>query len=259
MKTKSIVFIHGMFMTSLCWEGWIKYFESKGFKVIAPNWPGRGEPVKALRKKHPDPELGALTLTKIVNNYAEFIEKHHENPIIIGHSMGALVTQILINRGLGAAGIAIDSAPPSGVFTTKWSFIKANFPMISPFASKTTPHLMTLKEFQYAFVNTFPLKEQEKAYQRYVVPESRQVPRESLGRAGRIDFKKAHAPLLLTAGSLDNIIPASLNKSNYEKYTNSASVTDFIEFPGRTHFLIGQPGWEEIAESCLTWLKKQNI
>jgi len=80
MKTKSIVFIHGMFMTSLCWEGWVKYFEAKGFKSIALNWPGRGEPVKALRKKHPDPELGNLTLSKIVEYYAEFIEKHHEKP-----------------------------------------------------------------------------------------------------------------------------------------------------------------------------------
>ena len=259
MKTKSIVFIHGMFMTSLCWENWVKYFEAKGFKVSAPNWPGRGEPVKALRKKHPDPELGKLTLSKIVEHYAEFIGNHHENPIIIGHSMGALVTQILLNRGLGAAGIAIDSAPPSGVFTTQWSFLKANFPMINPFISQNTPHLMTLPQFQYAFVNTLPPKEQEKIYTRYVVPESRQVPRESLGRAGRIDFKKAHAPLLLTAGSLDNIIPAALNKSNYEKYTSSGSVTEFIEFPGRTHFLIGQPGWEEIAAACLTWLQKQNI
>ncbi len=259
MKTKSILFIHGMFMTSLCWENWVKYFEAKGFKVSAPNWPGRGEPVKALRKKHPDSNLGGLTLTKIVEHYAEFIGNHHENPIIIGHSMGALVTQILLNRGLGAAGIALDSAPPSGVFTTRWSFIKANLPMINPFISQNTPHLMSFKQFQYAFVNTLPFQEQEKAYARYVVPESRRVPRESLGHAGQIDFKKAHVPLLLTAGSLDNIIPASLNKTNHQKYNTSGSITDFMEFPGRTHFLIGQSGWEELADYCHVWLQKQNI
>jgi alpha-beta hydrolase superfamily lysophospholipase len=245
-----------MFMTSLCWENWVKYYEARGFKVIALNWPGRGEPVKALRKKNPDPELGKLTLTMVVDHFEEFIKKHHENPIIIGHSMGALITQILINRGLGSAGIAIHSAPPAGVFTTKWSFIKANFPMITPFASKKTPHLMSLKQFQYAFVNDMPLKEQEKAYERYVVPESRQVPQESLGRAGRIDFRKEHAPLLLTGGSLDHIIPASLNKSNFEKYKTPNSVTEFIEFPGRNHFVIGQKGWEEVADHCAEWLQK---
>jgi pimeloyl-ACP methyl ester carboxylesterase len=259
MKTKSILFIHGMFMTSLCWEGWQKYYEAKGFKVIAPNWPGRGEPVKALRKKHPDPELGKLTLAKVTDYYAHYIEKHHENPIIIGHSMGALVTQILINRGLGAAGVAINSAPPAGVFTTKWSFVKSNFPLISPFVSRYKPHLMSFKQFQYAFVNDLPLEEQEKAYERYVVPESRQVPQQSLGKAGKIDFKKPHPPLLITAGSQDNIIPVSLNKSNFEKYKDSSSVTDFKEFPGRTHFLIDQKGWEEIADYVTTWLKKQNI
>jgi pimeloyl-ACP methyl ester carboxylesterase len=259
MKTKSIVFIHGMFMTSLCWENWQKYFDAKGFKVVAPNWPGRGEPVKALRKKHPDPELGKLTLSKVVEHYVNFIENHRENPIIIGHSMGALVTQILINRGIGAAGIAIDSAPPAGIFTTRWSFIKANFPMISPFIAKTRPHLISFEQFQFAFVNSMPLEDQKRAYERYVVPESRQVPQQSLGRVGRIDFKKTHAPLLLTAGSLDNIIPASLNKTNYEKYQAPSSITDFKEFPGRTHFLIGQNGWEEIADFVLAWLKKLNI
>jgi pimeloyl-ACP methyl ester carboxylesterase len=175
MKTKTIVFIHGMFMTSLCWEGWQKYYEAKGFKVVALNWPGRGEPVKALRKKHPDAELGKLTLAKVVEHFAQYIEKHHENPIIIGHSMGALVTQILINRGMGAAGVAINSAPPAGVFTTKWSFIKSNFPMITPFVSKSIPHLMSFEQFQYAFVNTMPLAEQKKAYEHFVVPESRRI------------------------------------------------------------------------------------
>ncbi len=259
MKTKSILFIHGMFMTSQCWDGWIKYYEAKGFKVVAPNWPGRGEPVKALRKKHPDPELGKLTLAKVVEHYAQYIEKHREKPIIIGHSMGALVTQILINRGLGAAGVAINSAPPAGIFTTKWSFIKSNFPMINPFISKNKPHLISFEQFQFAFVNSLPLDEQKRIYEHYVVPESRLVPQGSLGRAGRVDFRKAHAPLLLTAGSLDNIIPTSLNQANYERYKDSSSVTDFKEFDGRTHFLIGQQGWEEIADYVTAWLKKQAI
>jgi pimeloyl-ACP methyl ester carboxylesterase len=170
MKTKTIVFIHGMFMTSLCWEGWTKFFEAKGYKCFAPNWPKRDETIDTLRKKHPDAELGRLTLTKIVEHLTNMINKLDERPVIIGHSMGALITQILVNRGLGAAGVALDSAPPAGVFTVAWSFIKANFPMITPFASNYQPHLMTFKQFQYAFVNTFPLADQQKAYDRYVVP-----------------------------------------------------------------------------------------
>jgi alpha-beta hydrolase superfamily lysophospholipase len=89
------------------------------------------------------------------------------------------------------------------------------------------------------------------------VPESRRVPRNSL--TARIDFKKPHPPLLLIAGSADNIIPASLIKSNHAKYRRSASVTDFKEFAGRTHFIIGQKGWEEIADYVLAWLNDKGV
>ncbi len=259
MKTTTIVFVHGMFMTSLCWENWTVFFEARGYKCLAPNWPGRDATVEAQRQSHPDPARGQVTLTKVVDHYATLIKRLDEQPVIIGHSMGGLVTQILLNRDLGAAGVAIDSAPPAGVFTTSWSFLKANFPMISPLVSKYQPHLMSFEQFQYAFVNGLPLDEQRRAYDRYVVPESRQVPQESLTAIGRIDFQKKHSPLLLTAGSQDHIIPSSLNHSNYQKYTGSNSVTEFKEFPGRTHFLIGQTGWEEIATYVAGWLNEKEV
>jgi alpha-beta hydrolase superfamily lysophospholipase len=129
--------------------------------------------------------------------------------------------------------------------------------MINPFVSGSAPRRMPLEDFQYAFVNTLPLAEQQADYERYVVPESRQVPRDSLASAGAIDFKKAHAPLLLIAGEKDHIIPAGLNKTNYEKYHASASSsrTDFKEFPGRVHFIIGQTGWEEVAQYVAGWIE----
>ncbi len=87
-----------------------------------------------------------------------------------------------------------------------------------------------------------------------MVPESRQVPRESTGRVGRIDFRKQRPPLLLIAGSQDHIVPATLNQSNYAKYKASPARTEFKEFSGRDHFIIGEPGWEEVAGYTLTWL-----
>jgi pimeloyl-ACP methyl ester carboxylesterase len=255
MKTRSIVFIHGMFMTSLCWEKWIPFFRTAGYACTAPNWPGRDEPPDVLRKKHPDPQLGKLTLPDVVDFHARMIANMPEMPVLIGHSMGGLAAQLLLQRGMAAACVAIDSAPPAGVFTTRWSFLKANWPMINPLVAKTTPHLMTFAQFQYAFVNNMPLPRQLAAYDRYVVPESRQVPQSSLGEAGRIDFTRPHAPLLLTAGGEDHIIPASLNKTNFAKYSDKASVTAFKEFPGRAHFVIGQDGWEEVAGYIRTWLE----
>jgi pimeloyl-ACP methyl ester carboxylesterase len=257
MRSQTIVFIHGMYMNPLCWEGWVDYYTAKGYTCLAPAWPGRDQPVEVLRKNHPDPQLGQLTLSNVLDHYTGVIKKLDEKPIIIGHSMGALAVQLLLQKDMAAAGVAIDSAPPMGVITTKWSFLKSNWPHITPFVSQSSPIEMTFERFQYTFVNGLPLVEQRAAYDRYVVPESRRVPRESL--TARVDFKKPHAPLLLIAGSADHIIPASLNKSNYARYEKSPSVTDYKEFPGRTHFTIGQNGWEDVAGYVLAWLNDTGV
>jgi len=258
MKTKTIVFIHGMFMTPLCWEHWVTRYQAKGYRCIAPAWPGRDQSVEMLRKKHPDPQLAKLKLSQVVGHLAQVIKGLDEKPVLIGHSMGGLAVQLLLQKELALAGVAIDPAPPMGVLTTAFSFLRANFPAINPFLLNQ-PVLMSFEHFQYAFVNTLPLDQQRAAYERYMVPESRGVPTSSLGAAGKVDFKKPHPPLLITAGEQDNIVPASLNRSNYNKYKASSSVTDFKEFPGRDHFVIGEKGWEEVADYCLTWLEEKAV
>jgi pimeloyl-ACP methyl ester carboxylesterase len=255
MAGKNIIFIHGMFMTPLCWEEWVPYFKKKGFTAIAPAWPERDRPIATLREAYPDPTLGKLTLTDVLISLTLQIRLMKEKPILIGHSMGGLIVQLLLRDGLGEAGVAIDSAPPAGVLSLKWSFLKSNFSMINPFVSKYRPREMPFRDFQYAFVNTLPLLEQQKAYDRYAVPESRRIPQESLTATAKIDFSKVHSPLLMIAGEKDHIIPASLIKTNYQKYQFSPSKTDFKEFPDRVHFLIWQRGWQEIADYILEWLK----
>jgi pimeloyl-ACP methyl ester carboxylesterase len=259
MAQKTILFVHGMFMTPLCWEHWIDFYQSKGYQCIAPAWPGRDRPIEVLRASHPDPALGMLSLSRVIEHYASQIKSLPEKPILVGHSMGGLIVQLLLQKDLAVAGIAIDSAPPAGVFTTKWSFLKANWPMINPFIPANQPRKMTFEDFRYAFVNSLPPVEQKSAYDRYVVPESRKVPRESLTATARIEFKKPHPPLLLIAGSDDHIIPAALNKTNFAKYRNPASVTQYKEFAGRVHFTIGQAGWEEVADYIATWLIDKGI
>jgi len=259
MASKTVVFIHGMYMTPLCWEHWLKYFEGKGYRCLAPAWPGRDEPVDALRKKHPDPQLGRLTLSTIVDELTHVIHGLHEKPVLIGHSMGGLVTQLLVQRDIAAAGIAIDSAPPRGVISFEWPFLKSNWPHINPFKSQDEPIEMTFKRFQYTFVNTLPPAEQQAAYDRYVVPESRRVPAQALTPLARIDFRRPGAPLLLIAGSADNLIPASLNRSNHAKYQRPDSINDFKEFPDRTHFIVGQTGWQEVADYTISWLQEHRV
>jgi alpha-beta hydrolase superfamily lysophospholipase len=257
MGTKTVLFIHGMYMTPLCWEQWAERFQTKGYRTLAPAWPGRDRSVKELQT--PDSKLGKLNLTDILDHLTKQIQSLDEKPILIGHSMGGLATQILHNRGLASASIAIDSAPPAGVFSTEFSFLKSNWAHITPFANPNSPVFMTFERFQYAFVNGMSMDEQRAAFEKYVVPESRAIPRQSLTSVAKIDFKKEHAPLLLIAGGEDHIIPTSLCRTNYEKYKAGPSTTDFKEFAGRNHFLLGQKNWEEIADYCMDWVTKKGI
>src|SRR5438552_7071147 len=112
----TVVLVHGLWMTPKCWENWIDRFTARGLKVIAPAWPGipeLGADLDAFRK---DPSAAKqLSIEAIVERYESVIRGLDAPPIIIGHSFGGLFTQILLDRGLGAAGVAISSAPVKGI------------------------------------------------------------------------------------------------------------------------------------------------
>ena len=116
---------------------------------------------------------------------------------------------------------------------------------------------MTLQQWQYAFTNGMELEDQKAGYYRLVTPESKRIVRDTLTRAARVDFSKPHPPLLLISGSEDHLIPASLNYSNYKKYHTPGSVTDYQEFKGRNHFVLGQPSWRDDAAYILDWIERQ--
>jgi hypothetical protein len=116
--------------------------------------------------------------------------------------------------------------------------------------------MMSFKDWQYAFVNEMPLPEQKAAYESFTIPESKTVTRGGLTSAAKVDYRKPHAPLLLTSGSIDHIIPAHLNQRNFLKYVKNDSVLDYKEFKGRNHFVLGQPGWKEDADYILNWIQR---
>ena len=256
MKSRAVVFVHGMFVTHRCWEGWEKLFASRGYRTLAPAWPEHDPPVEQQRSSHPNPHLGALTLADLVTRHSAMVRDCESPPILIGHSMGGLIVQLLLQQGLGAAGIAIDSAPPKGVISLRWSFLRSNWPAINPFAKIGQPINLSFEQFCYAFAHTLPPGEQRAAYDQHVVPESRRVGKGPTTEAARIDFARSRPPLLMIAGSDDHIIPASLNRANHRRYAKSPAVTDFREFPGRTHWIIAQKGWEEVAQHALEWIEK---
>jgi pimeloyl-ACP methyl ester carboxylesterase len=215
--------------------------------------------VRSLKKAHPDRQLGQLSLQQVIDHYADALKALDEKPILIGHSLGGLLTQLLLGRELALAGVAINSVPPQGVLPKQLSFFRAGFPVINPLFPDSAPYYMSFGEFQYAFVNGLPLAEQQAAYDAHAVPESRLVVRQGRSDLAKVDFKKKRPPLLFIAGEKDHFMPSPLNRDNYKAYRRSRSVTEFKEFPGRTHFIIGQMGWEEVADYALAWLQRRQL
>ena len=257
IKSKNVVFITGAFVHHSCWDEWREYFGKKGFKTSAPPWPFKDAPTaKALRDKRTDNQgLAMLTLTQLVNHYVSIAESYPEKPVAVGHSLGGLITQILVNRELVAAGVANTLRSPKGIIPYELSFYKGAAQSLGLFTSVSKPYMMSFKKWQYAFVNGMPLEEQKAAYNKFTIPESKTVNRGGLGSAAKVDYKKSHPPLLLTSGDNDTIIPAHLNLRNYKRYRRNGSVLDYKEFAGRNHFVLGQHTWKEDADFILSWIK----
>jgi pimeloyl-ACP methyl ester carboxylesterase len=254
INSKTVLFITGNFVSNTGWNDWETYFESRGYQTLAPAWPYKDAPAAELRRRHPDHNIAAMRLDTLVDYFGNIIKAMPEQPILIGHSMGGLVTQLLLQRGFGEAGVAIHSVPPQGVVTFKLSFFRATWGPLGLFTSVKKTFMMSFKQWQFAFTNGMLLAAQKDAYEKYAIPESKLISRDGLTKAAKIDFNRAHAPLLFLAGSTDNIMPASLNYSNYKKYSKSNFITDYKEFPGRNHFVLGQPTWKEDADYILNWL-----
>ena len=258
IQSKTIVFITGAFVGNNCWDEWQTYFQSKGYTTSAPPWPYKDASVEELRARHPhgDKELALLTLHELIDHYVSIITALPEKPIVIGHSYGGLLTQLMVNRGITAAGVAIHSVPPLGVFPYEFSFLKAGWKSLGLFTSIEETYMMSFEDWQYAFVNGMPLEVQQQTYDTYTIPESKTVARDALSSAAKVDFKKDHVPLLITAGDTDHIIPAHLNNRNFKAYENENSVLDYKVFSNRNHFVLGLPTWKEDADYILDWLNK---
>jgi pimeloyl-ACP methyl ester carboxylesterase len=255
--TDTIAFIHGNFVTRRSWEPWMARYSARGYNVVSIAYPGRDRSVESLKANPRDPFLRTLDLKTTIDHQVREIRALDEKPIIIGHSFGGLLTQLMVQRDLAVAAVAIDSVAPPGVLSLEWSFFKGTWPVLNPFAG-SRPYYMSFKHYQYAFANDQTPAEQRAGYDLDIVPESRRLARGALFPAAKIDFKRSHAPLLFIAGEKDHLMPASLNRTNYERYKRkSSSLVEFKEFAGRGHYsIIGGEGWEEVADYALAWVQR---
>ncbi|GLU52043.1 alpha/beta hydrolase [Dyadobacter frigoris] len=254
-RSKTIVLIHGNFVNNTSWAEWKSYYEQKGYKVYTPANPGHeGNPAELRAKVHPD--LVKTGFIDVVTNIIELLETLPEKPLIIGHSMAGMAALKLVEMGKAAAGVSIDGAPPKNVFPP-FQTLKTVLPAFGFFSFKKY-FMGSRKWYDYAFFNTIPETEKEPTFEKFAVPESYKVSRQLvLNSFSNIDFKKPHAPILFVGGGSDHIFPANLTQTIARSYKDANSRVAVKIFEGKSHFICGEAGWEEVADYILDWYESQ--
>jgi pimeloyl-ACP methyl ester carboxylesterase len=256
-----IVLVHGLWLTPRSWEGWKERFEGRGHRVLTPAWPRMQGEVEDMRRD-PSP-LNGLGVAEIADHYAEVVRGLDRPPIVMGHSFGGLVTELLLDRGLGAAGVAISPAPVRGVLRLPLAQLRSAFPALGNPANRKRTVELTPKQFHYAFTNTMTADQAQAAYERYHVPGPGRVLFQAAvanfnpSAPTKVDFHKDdRAPLLVIGNDQDHTVPASVSREAAKRLGKSQAVVDYREFAGRPHFTVGAPGWQDVADYALDWAIK---
>lgn len=260
----TIVLIHGLWVTAKSWENWVPRYTAAGYRVIAKSWPGMDTDIEELRR---NPErVASIGIDEVVRHYEKIIEEIDEPPIIMGHSFGGLIAQILLDRGYGAVGVAIAPAPVKGIIFLPFSTLRVTFPALRNPANNHRAVPLTPEQFHYAFTNNLSAEESLRVYETYAVPGPEHVLFQAAFANFRpnatttVDFaNRNRAPLLLVAGENDHVSPPAVVQANYKLYLNSGTLADYKEFPGRTHFVLGQQGWEEVADFAINWAEAHRM
>ena len=262
MEKRTVVFIHGLWIHSTAWQPWMDLFKERGYQSINPSWPGDSPTVEACRA---NPQgIANRGVKEVADSYAAIISNLPEKPIVIGHSFGGLLAQILLGRGVASAAVAIDPAPMKGVWQLPFSALKSSFAFLSNPSNKKKAVSLSFKQFRYGFANAIPEVEAHELYDKWTIP----APARPLFQAAtatfagsetKVDTKnKERGPLLITGGKKDHIAPPILGKASLAKYDHSL-VNEFRLFEGRGHSLVVDSGWKEVAEYSLEFLRKNGF
>lgn len=254
-----LMLIHGAWLSSRSWDTFAGYFRDRGYDVSTPEWPRKEGDVEELREA--TASIEGLGLTEIVDHYEARIKALDQEPILIGHSFGGLIVELLLDRGLARGGVAMSPAPPKGILVLPFSSLKAASPALAHPSRWHGTVPLTFEEFTYGFVNTFTPEDAKAAYERYYVPETGQIFYEAgfanfhLHPPTEVHFgNEQRAPLLIVGATEDRTVPASLAKKQYEKYAKAEAPTDYLELEGRPHLMMVADGWEEIAGAIDSWI-----
>ncbi|MGW4475158.1 alpha/beta hydrolase [Nonomuraea sp. NPDC004354] len=256
------VFVHGLWLLPSSWDRWARVFAEAGFAPVTPGWPDDPDTVEEANA-HPQ-VFAHKTVGQVADHFADLIATLDRKPVIIGHSFGGLLTQILAGRGLACAGVAIDPAPFQGVLPLPISSLRAAAPVLANPANIHRAVPLTYEQFRYAFANAVTEQEAHELYDTFCVP----APGAPLFQAAvanvnpwsetKVDsLTPDRGPLLIVSGEKDHTVPWAIANASYKKQArNEHHPTEIIEMPGRGHSLTIDSGWREVCDTALAFVKK---
>jgi non-heme chloroperoxidase len=256
-----VVFIHGLWLLPSSWDRWATLFEENGFAALTPGWPDDPETVTEANA-HPEVFAGK-TVGQVADHYAAVIARLERKPVVIGHSFGGLLAQIVAGRGLSAVTVAIDAAPFRGVLPLPISALKSSSPVLGNPANRHRAVPLTFEQFRFAFANAVPEDEAKQLYETYAVP----APGAPLFQAAAANLNPwteakvvtkgpDRGPMLIISGEKDHTVPRAIADATYKKQKRNEDVTEFVEIPGRGHALTIDSGWREVAETSLAFVQR---
>ena len=260
----SVVFIHGLWIHSVSWDPWQRLFDERGYRTLAPGWPGDGETV-ATTRAHPE-RVAGVGVAAVTDFYAQVIEDLGEPAVVIGHSFGGLIAQKLLDRGSAAAAVAISPAPVKGVRTVPLSLLRSSFPVLRRPANRTRAVALTQAQFAYSFGNAIPAEESAELFRDLTIPS----PGRPLFEASTANFRRGtttavdtrrrdRGPLLLVAAGRDHTVPSAVVRATHRLYARGGAPADLRVHADRGHSAVFDHGWRTVADDVLAWLAAQEV
>ena len=256
-----VVFVHGLWLLPSSWDRWAALFEEAGYTALTPGWPDDPETV-AEANAHPE-VFANKGIEQVADHFAMVAAGLTRRPIVIGHSFGGLLAQILAGRGLSAATVALDPAPFRGVLPLPFSAVKSAWPVLGNPANRSRAVPLTFEQFQYAFANAVPEDEARALYQSFAVPAAGKpifqaaVANFNPWTEAKVDTENPkRGPLLIVSGDKDHTVPPAIAHASYRQQAKNPGVTEIADLPGRGHALTIDHGWREVAETALAFVRR---
>ena len=256
-----VVFIHGLWLLPSSWDKWAEVFEQAGYAALTPSWPDDPETIEDARA---NPEVFAgKTLGQIADHVAEVIGGLTKKPVVMGHSTGGLLAQMIADRGLSAATVAIDPGPFRGVLPLPVSALRSAAPVLTNPRNRSRAVTLTLDQFKYGWANALSDDEAKELYDSYHVAAPgvalMQMANANLNPRTEAKLDPANpdrGPLLIIDGEKDHTVPWAIANASYKRQRRNSAVTEIAKIPNRGHSLTIDSGWREVADTALKFVQR---